>query len=184
MCDWDFNKDDFNLSSYGEHIGPQYEIFNGELDETKLSAIQNSEQDTDEYKIRYRYTKGTSKTPKNKGRQFCRQMLSLSSSGRVYRKEDIIKMGNDGVNKKFGHAGKPYSIWDYKGGVNCYHRWERVIFRKKRQENGNLYGGNPMQNTDYINVNQARRQGAKIPKNNKDVAKAPINMPNNGAYPE
>ena len=40
-----------------------------------------------------------------------------------------------------------------------------------------------MQNTKEVNVNEARRQGAKIPKNNKDVAKAEITKPNRGAYP-
>ena len=183
MCNWDFNKDDFNLSSYGEHMTNGYEIYKGELDETKLSAIQKSEQDTDEFKIRYTYTKGTSKTPKNKGRQFCRQMLSLADSGRVWRKEDIIKMGDDGVNRKFGHNGNSYSIWEHHGGKNCYHRWERVIYKKKRQDDGELYGGNAMQNTDYINVNEAKRQGAKIPKNDSNVAKAEIDKPGKGSYP-
>ena len=60
------------------------------------------------------------------------------------------------------------------GGVNCYHRWERRIFKKKRQEDGELYKGNAMQNTKEVNVNEARRQGAKIPKTIPDVAKAEI----------
>ena len=110
-------------------------------------------------------------------------MVALSDSGKVFRKEDIEKMSADGVNGEFAHSGGKYDIFLYGGGVNCYHRWERRIFKKKRQEDGELYGGNAMQNTREVNVSEARRQGAKIPKNNKDVAIAEINKPNKGAYP-
>ena len=40
-----------------------------------------------------------------------------------------------------------------------------------------------MQNVTPTNVKEARRQGAKIPKNPADVAKAEIDKPNRGAYP-
>ena len=108
-------------------------------------------------------------------------MMKLANSGKVFRKEDIIKMGSDGVNSQFGQGQKPYSIWLYAGGVNCYHRWERRIFKKKKQEDGSLYGGNATQNTRKVNVNEARRQGAKLPKNDADVAIAEIDKPNNGS---
>ena len=103
-------------------------------------------------------------------------------AGKVFRKEDIIKMGNDGVNGQFAHSGGKYSIWLYAGGVNCYHRWERRIFKKKEQADGTLYGGNPMQNVRPTNVNEAVRQGAKLPKNPADVAVAEIDKPNKGRF--
>ena len=109
-------------------------------------------------------------------------MRALEIAGKVFRKEDIIQMGNDGVNGQFAHSGGRYSIWLYGGGVNCYHRWERRIFKKKEQEDGSLYGGNAMQNTREVNVNEAKRQGAKIPKNAKDVAIAEIDKANKGRY--
>ena len=174
---------DIILESYALDPPEGYDLFNGDEAEVNLSAIQNSEQDTDVWKIRYTYTIGTSKTPKGQSRSFCNKMVALSDSGKVFRKEDIEKMSVDGVNGEFAHSGGKYDIFLYGGGVNCYHRWERRIFKKKRQEDGELYGGNAMQNTKEVNVNEARRQGAKIPKNNKDVAKAEITKPNRGAYP-
>lgn len=171
------------LESYALDPPSGYDLFLGDEKEVNLSAIQNSEQDTDLWKIRYTYTIGTSKTPKGSSREFCNKMVSLSDSGKVFRKEDIEKMSADGVNGQFAHSGGKYDIFLYGGGVNCYHRWERRIFKKKRQEDGELYKGNAMQNTTEVNVNEARRQGAKIPKNNKDVAKAEITKPNRGAYP-
>ena len=40
-----------------------------------------------------------------------------------------------------------------------------------------------MQNVNPVNVNEAVRQGLKLPKNPKDVAIAEIDKPNKGAYP-
>ena len=75
-------------------------------------------------------------------------MHSLSGQQQVLvRKEDIGFMSAKGVNRDFGHKGRNYSIWLYKGGVQCGDVWERVVFRKKLQDNGEPYIGNPLQNT-------------------------------------
>jgi len=61
-----------------------------------------------------------------KGRPFCKAMMSAN---KVYRKEDIIKMGSQPVNAGFGIDGaSTYSIWLYKGGANCYHRWNKRVY--------------------------------------------------------
>ena len=167
------------LERYAEDPPEGYELDSSEL--VSLSAIQKSEQDTDIWKIRYAYVEGTNKTRKGSSRFFCTKMRALEQAGKVYRKEDIIQMGDDGVNGQFAHEGGKYSIWLYGGGVNCYHRWERRIFKKKLQKDGKPFIGNPMQNVNSVNVNEARRQGAKIPKNAKDVAIAEIDKPNKGS---
>ena len=89
------------------------------------------------YKIRYRY--GPQRIGNN-SRDFCKQMVSLSQNKTVYRREDIIEMSEAGVNGQFAPKGKStYSIWEFKGGVACHHRWERLTFRRKYQEGrGNL----------------------------------------------
>ena len=147
---------------------------------TELSAKQDSTQDGDIYKVRYKYVKGTKKTAKGSSRIFCRTMLS---QGKLYRKEDIGMMSARGVNKSFGHKGRNYSIFKYKGGVNCYHRFERRIYKKKLKKNGEPYGGDALRGTRYVNVNQAVREGFKLPKNPKEVAVAPIDMPRQGHHP-
>ncbi len=145
-----------------------------------LSATQDSNQDSELYKVRYRYSKGTSKTPTGQSRTFCKTMLSKKM---LYRKEDIGQMSARGVNKKFGHKGKNYSLFKYKGGVNCYHRWERRIYKKRLKKDGTEWGGNALQGTKFVNVNQAVREGFKLPKNPKEVSVAPIDMPRQGHHP-
>ena len=146
-----------------------------------LSATQDSNQDTKLYKVRYKYSKGTSKTPIGDSRTFCKTMLSKKM---LYRKEDIGQMSARGVNKKFGHKGKNYSLFKYKGGVNCYHRWERRIYKKRLKKDGEEWGGNALQGTKFVNVNQAVREGFKLPKNPKEVSVAPIDMPRQGHHPD
>jgi len=165
-----------------EDVGDEPEDFNAEsyLNGLKLSATQDSTQDTDLWKVRYKYVKGTRKQPKGESRLFCRNMISAD---KLYRKEDIGFMSAKGVNKKHGHKGRNYSIFKYKGGVNCYHRWERRVYKKKLKKDGETYGGNALQGTNFKNVNQAIREGWKAPKNPKEVAIAPIDMPRNGHHP-
>lgn len=145
-----------------------------------LSATQDSNQDSEIYKVRYKYVKGTKKTSKGSSRSFCKTMLSQK---KLYRKEDIGQMSARGVNKSFGHKGRNYSLFKYKGGVNCYHRWERRIYKKKMKQNGEPYGGDALRGTKYVNVNQAVRAGFKLPKNPKEVSTAPIDMPRQGHHP-
>ncbi len=165
-----------------EDTGDEPDDFDAEtyLNGLKLSATQDSTQDTDIWKVRYKYTMGTSKRPIGESREFCKRMMT---EGKLYRKEDIGFMSAKGVNKKHGHKGRNYSIFKYKGGVNCYHRWERRVYKKKLKKDGETYGGNALQGTNFKNVNQAIREGWKAPKNPKEVAVAPIDMPRNGHHP-
>lgn len=51
---------------------------------------------------------------------------------KVYRKEDIVAMGNKAVNSGFGKGGADtYSIWLYKGGARCNHKWFRKPIKLK-----------------------------------------------------
>ena len=148
----------------------------GYLNGLHLSATQDSSQDNKIYKVRYKYVKGTRKIPKNPSRPFCKEMLFRN---KLYRKEDIAQMSFRGVNKSF-NKNKPYSLFKYKGGPNCYHRFERRVYKKRLKANGEPYAGNALNETKFVNVNQAIREGFKLPKNPKEVAIAPIDMPNNG----
>ena len=146
----------------------------------ELSADQKSSLDGDIWKVRYKYVKGTNKEPKGDSRQFCTRILSAD---KLYRKEDIDMMSFNGVNNKFGHNGQNYSLFKWKGGINCYHKWERRIYKKKLKQNGEPYAGDALFGTRFVNVNEAVRQGFKINKQPKEVAIAPIDMPRQGAYP-
>ncbi len=139
-----------------------------------FAAQQPSEQDTERFKVRYVYVKGTRKQPEGSSRPLCRALLS---AGRVYRKEDILNLSSAGGAEA---QGQPYSVWLYKGGANCYHRWERRIYRKKLTKEGEVWGGGSLNGTEKINVNQAVRQGFRPERNPREVAIAPIDTPTKG----
>ena len=65
-------------------------------------------------------------------RNFCRALMALN---KIYTRNEISMM--DGVNFGFGPNGSNfYSIFDYKGGVNCQHYWEQLrVFRTAGGQN-------------------------------------------------
>ena len=121
------------------------------------------------FKVRYRYT--GSETPE---RTFCKKMMSAN---KLYRKEDIIKMGDIPVNKGFGIDGADtYSVWLYKGSVWCKHKWQRVTFKSKSKS---IDTKSP--NAPTTSTNKAEREGYKV-RNPKEVSMMPNDMPDGGAY--
>jgi len=93
-----------------------------------------SEQDTSLFKIRYKYA-----GEKTGQREFCNKVLNAN---KVYRSEDLNK--EQTTTPKMGKGGSDkYNPFLYKGGVNCKHFWQRVIYLKK--------------NNNKISVNQARK---------------------------
>jgi hypothetical protein len=96
----------------------------------------SKELDTGLYKVRYYYSKNfTYKDGELVTRDFCQEMVALSKAGALFRYEDIIKMGDDGVNSEFAASGSStINIWKYKGGVYCRHAWFRKVFVRKREK--------------------------------------------------
>lgn len=73
----------------------------------------------EEPKIFYRYTGPPAE------RKFCKAMVNLSKSGKIFSEEEIKKM--DGINSQFAKKGESsYSVLRYKGGKNCKHTWEKL----------------------------------------------------------
>jgi hypothetical protein len=135
------------------------------------------------YKVRYAYTKNTS----SKSRRFCRQMANASRNGFVYRYEDLQAMERDTneLNPNMGHNGNTYSVWLYKGSVNCKHAWERKVYFRKR-EKGRFVKDNGLESSDPISVAKAIRAGMPLKDIAKDFATAntrPFDMPDQGRYP-
>jgi len=127
------------------------------------------------YKVRYSYAPNATKA---NSREFCKKMVNAS---KVYRKEDIERMGGQAVNAGFGPEGAAtYSIWLYKGGARCHHFWMRKTYLAKA-EGVTPDVGNP---NAEVSVNQARRAGVDLEQNPSDVAKRPTDMPNNGFLPK
>jgi hypothetical protein len=136
------------------------------------SAFPNakSEQDSVDYMVRYQYA--PLKVSEN-SREFCRKMVN---AGKIYRKEDIIRMENEVVNAGWGANGADkYSIWLYKGGGDCHHKWFRKIYVKKGVK---VDVNSPL--AELISTTKARQEGFNPPANNDLVAIAPKDMKNNG----
>jgi hypothetical protein len=130
------------------------------------------------YKVRYAYAPESAALQKSNSREFCKKMIA---AGKVYRKEDVLRMDGQAVNEGFGPRGAAtYSIWLYKGGARCHHFWMRKTYLAKG-EGVTPDVGNP---NAEVSVNQAKRAGVDLETNPKDVAKRPVDMPNEGFLPK
>lgn len=110
-------------------------------------------------------------------REFCRKMIAAN---KIYRKEDIERMSKQVVNEGWGPRGtKFYSIWFYKGGGNCRHKWKKRIYASFDSRFG-IDVNSP--NAKQVVEEKAKKLGYVI-KNDKKVAQRPVDMPYNGFLP-
>jgi len=144
----------------------------------KSKPSAKSSLDKSYYKVRYEYAE---KYSSGNSRKFCKSMMSRTGRGVVYRKEDIDQASFQGVNKSFGHKGQNYSLFKFKGGVNCGHFWNENLYRLKKKTDGTYREDKSLASSEEVN---------KIPKSyipkgeeyNKSRI-APKDMPNNGHHP-
>jgi len=112
-----------------------------------------------------------------KSRLFCKKM---TDANKIYRKEDILRMSEQAVNKGFGPKGADtYSIWFYKGGGACHHRWNKQIYASF--EGVNIDVNSPK--AKQIAGRKAEEYGYTI-KNPELVSQRPIDMANKGFLPK
>jgi len=143
------------------------------------SAFPNSKSQQDElidgvkFFTRYKYV---GEVTKNR-REFCTQMILAN---KIYRKEDIIRMETQVVNAGWGPKGADtYSIWLYKGGGNCHHRWNKQVYASFEGTNIDINSPRARQ----IAGQKAEKYGYVI-NNPKLVSTRPIDMPNKGFLPK
>lgn len=99
--------------------------------------------------------------------------MRAANSGKVYRKEDILRMQTNGINREWARKGdSSYSIWKYKGGGNCHHRFYRRIYLQA--------GEKPSSVDAIVTTTKARSMGFKPEVNPQEVPVAPKRMPKNG----
>jgi hypothetical protein len=111
-----------------------------------------------------------------KSREFCKRMIAAN---KIYRKEDIISMGSQAVNKGWGPNGADnYSIWLYKGGGSCHHRWNKRVYATF---SGKAIDVNSKE-LKQVAVRKAEKLGYVV-KNDPKVSMLPKDMPNQGFLP-
>ena len=137
-----------------------------------ITSKQDEVIDGVKFITRYVYAGETSA----KSREFCRRMIAAN---KIYRKEDIIKMDSQVVNEGWGPKGaNTYSIWFYKGGGNCHHRWNKRVYATF---SGKAIDVNSKE-LKQVAVKKAEKLGYVV-KNDSKVSQLPKDMPNNGFLP-
>ncbi len=159
--DFEYNLEKLELASTGRAIPNAKSEQDGQSTQTHKSK----------FRVRYVYTEDKGLTRKSgEQREFCRKM---EAANKVYRKEDILRMGTMPVNKGWGLNGADtYSIWHFKGGGNCHHKWFRRIYLQA--------GERPSSADKVVTTTKARSMGFKPETNPQEVPVAPKRMPKNG----
>jgi hypothetical protein len=139
----------------------------------RAKSEQDATVDGFKFITRYRYEGGI----KDNTRPFCKKMVEAN---KVYRKEDIVRMGSQVVNAGWGARGADtYDIFLYKGGGACHHKWMRQTFVAFEEGRG-IDPLSPKAKT--ISTNKAEKAGYRV-RNPQQVAMRPIDMPNQGFLP-
>ena len=121
-----------------------------------------------QFKVRYQYAPLRYSA---NSREFCKKMVNAA---KIYRKEDIDRMSTMPVNAGWGLNGADtYSIWEFKGGGACHHKWRRKTFKSLTK----IDTKSPLAPT--ISTNKADREGYRV-RNPRNVAIKPKDMPNKG----
>ena len=113
-------------------------------------------------------------------RDFCQNMMAMSSAGTVWRIEDIDRASNfEEVNVQFRH--KPsmrYNIFELKGGIYCKHKWVRVLYRleSKTEVSKNL--------KNYKKTKTIPAYALRNPRGSKKAGIATDKQSGRGAYPK
>ena len=156
----------------GKLIKEKKSTLNKLADFIKSKPNDKSKLDKSYYKIRYEYSE---KYSSGNSRKFCRNMMGRTAKGVVYRKEDIDQASFSGVNKSFGHKGNNYSLFKYKGGVNCGHFWSENLYRLKSKTEKYISRGKEVDNIPKSYVPKGEEY--------KTAEIAPKDMANNGHHP-
>ena len=140
-----------------------------------ITSKQDKVIDGIKFITRYVY-EGKTGGKSGKARDFCTEMMEAK---KVYRKEDIQRMSNQSVNAGFGPRGAAtYDIWLYKGGPNCYHRWNKQVYATFSGKALNV-GSKELK---QVAVRKAEKLGYVV-KNEALVSTRPIDTPTRGYLP-
>jgi hypothetical protein len=180
-CGEQIDMDEYELVSEEVLSGmpsPDEELSSVKLFKRFANPDDKSQNDGGLIKVRYKYSTALS----DNSRIFCKNMVRASQAGVVYRYEDIIQMGDEGINKEFAAKGEStYSIFLYKGGANCKHFWSRQVFMRKR-ENGRFLPNKGLSNDERISQRAAAKKGFEFKDAQywADASTRPYDMPNHG----
>lgn len=77
-------------------------------------------------------------------RRFCKAMMRLASSGKIFSTDEIKKMSKKSWTPRMGPEGAAtYNLFKFCGGVNCKHYWSKLLVFKKDNGGKVVIAGNP-----------------------------------------
>ena len=180
----DVSEDNISVEDWADNM---IELASAVKSDTPIKNAPNKESNLDKsyYKVRYKYNTASAKGKGGKSRKFCKEMMSRSKRGVVYRLEDIDKASRQ-MNFKAAelpmHKGQKYDLFKFKGGVYCRHKFQQVLYRMKID--AALDGKKGSKNLkDYDVVKEIPKSYEAKPRGHKQAKKAPVNMPNKGHHP-
>jgi hypothetical protein len=180
----DVSEDNISVEDWADNM---IELASAVKSDTPIKNDPNgfSTLDKSYYKVRYKYNTASAKGKGGKSRKFCKEMMSRSKRGVVYRIEDIDKASRQ-MNFKAAelpmHKGQKYDLFKFKGGVYCRHKFQQVLYRMK--VDAALDGKKGSKDLkDYDVVKEIPKSYEAKPRGHKQAKKAPVNMPNNGHHP-
>ena len=174
------NTDEWELLEETDVLDPELEAetHNTPYNFFKRYADPDSKSKIDKglYKIRYRYSENLS----DNSRLFCKNMVANAKMGVSYRFEDINEMSADGINGEFAERGKSkYSIWLYKGGCYCHHKFVRQVWFRKRVK-GKFLPNKGLDNDKDVTNQEPKGAGLRNAKGWRKANTRTIDMPNRG----
>lgn len=134
----EYSEDNTDLEQWVEELEGKKEkgLLEKLSDIIKSRPSNESNLDKSLYKVRYRYDE---KYAKDSSRKFCRQMMTRTNNGVVYRLEDIDKASRTldfkGAELPM-HKAEKFDLFKFKGGVNCSHYWSEVLYKRKKNADG------------------------------------------------
>ena len=168
----DYETDDFENAELEAAIAHELATSTGTARPNSKSE-QDKTIDGKKFYVRYRYDGEI----KANSRPFCKKMIDAD---KLYRKEDIINMKNSAVNPGWGPNGTDrYSVWEFKGGGLCGHRWNKLLFISAKGFGLDLSKPNVKDKA----WSEAEKAGLKI-RNNWRVDREPRDMPYKGFLPD
>ena len=107
-------------------------------------------------------------------RNFCKAMMRMN---KLYTREEIFEMQRRGINRAFGHNGDDYSIWSFKGGVNCKHYWEELTVFKGSNNQTIMISHGPARGRAGESANQSNNYW-RFSEEDERIVTGPAMIPN------
>lgn len=126
--------DHFKKNKVGTHIselGLTPEDFTDECKfEIDVENFSIKEKNAIDLEVDY-YKYETTQSGHRAQRPFCKELMRKSDDGILFSYENIVDM-NNASGKADRKGGGGYSVFKYRGGIHCKHKWVKYRYNKEQ----------------------------------------------------